>query len=189
MINIRGLSQAVPLFALWAILGGCGQAPHSVHISSDPSGAMVFVNDQVIGETPLDTTIEQRRGDYNVYTFRVVKEDSLPMRRVFKEQYYHQTIEDIIPSKLHFVLVERKKYAINISSEPSGAMVTLNGEAIGETPFTTYVRERVGEPRVFDFVAIKEGYQRGETVLREFLPQENGAIFVFPESLHFELTK
>jgi hypothetical protein len=47
-------------------LGGCGMPPHVVHISSDPSGAMVFYNDKVIGDTPLDMTIDQRLGDYNI---------------------------------------------------------------------------------------------------------------------------
>jgi hypothetical protein len=180
---------ATLLLLLGVFLGGCAQGPHVVHISSDPSGAMVFFNDKVIGESPLDTTVEQRSGDYNVYTFRVVKENYKPLRKVFKEQLYHETVQDLIPTNLHFVLEERKKYPIYITSEPSGAIVTLNGEAIGETPFTTILRERVGSPRIFDFVAVKEGYQKGQNVLREFLPQDNGTVFVFPESLHFELKK
>jgi PEGA domain len=179
----------VMLLAVGMFLGGCGQKPHVVHISSDPSGAMVFFNDKVIGESPLDITVEQRSGDYNVYTFRVVKEDYMPMRKVFKEQLYYETVDALIPTSLHFVLEERKKYPIYITSEPSGAIVTLNGEAIGETPFTTTLRERIGNPRVFDFVAVKEGYKKGQTVLQEFLPQDNGTAFVFPETLHFELTK
>lgn len=58
-----------------AFLGGCGMKQDVVHISSNPSGAMVFYNDKVIGETPLNTTIDQRQRDYNVYTIRVVKEN------------------------------------------------------------------------------------------------------------------
>ncbi len=189
MAKIGRLFMTAMLLAVGILLGGCGQSPHVVHISTDPSGAMVFFNDKVIGETPMDTIIQQRSGDYNVYTFRVVKEEYMPMRKVFKEQLYHETVHDLIPTTLHFVLEERKKYPIHISSEPSGAIVTLNGEVIGETPFTTIVRERIGNPRVFDFVAIKEGYEKGQNVLKEFLPQENGTVFVFPESLHFELKK
>ncbi|MBU1568040.1 MAG: PEGA domain-containing protein [Proteobacteria bacterium] len=188
MTNTRRLSIAALLFAVSMFVAGCGQSPHVVHISTDPSGALVFFNDKVIGETPMDTTVEQRKGDYNIYTFRVLKEDYMPARKMFKEQLYYDTVEKLIPTTLHFVLEERKKYPIHITSEPSGAVVTLNGEAIGETPFTTIVRERIGNPRVFDFVAVKEGYQKGQTVLKEFLPQEeNGAVFVFPETLHFEL--
>jgi hypothetical protein len=160
-----------------------------VHISSDPSGAMVFYNDKVIGETPLDTTIDQRLGDYNYYSIRVVKEGYKPARKAFKEQFYQQTIRDIIPTKVHFVLEERKKFEIHITSEPSGAVVTLNSEVIGETPFTYTVREMIGNPRIFSFVAVKEGYRQSETVLKEFLPQDNGTVFEFPQSLHFDLIK
>jgi hypothetical protein len=179
----------VALLVAAVFLGGCGMPPHVVHISSDPSGAMVFCNDKVVGETPLDTTIDQRLGDYNYYTIRVVKEDYKPARKAFKELYYHQTVRDIIPSKVHFVLEERKKYGISITSEPSGAVVALNSEVIGETPFTYAVREMVGNPRIFSFVAVKEGYLQSETVLKEFLPQDNGTVFEFPKSLHFDLTK
>lgn len=171
------------------LLSSCAQAPHLVRISSEPSGATVFYNDKMIGETPMETLIEQRQGDYSVYSFRVVKEDYLPSRRVFKEQLYSQTVQELIPPELHFVLEERKKFPIRITSEPSGAVVTLNGEVLGETPFIATMRERVGNPRVFDFVAVKEGYGKGQQTLREFLPQDNGTVFVFPESLHFDLHK
>ena len=177
------------LLVAMVLLGGCGMPPHVVHISSDPSSAMVFYNDKVLGETPLDTTIDQRLGDYNIYTFRVVKENYKPARKAFKEQFHQQTVADVIPSTVHFVLEERKKYAIDITSEPSGAMVTLNSEVIGETPFTCVVREMVGNPRIFNFFAVKEGYRQSETVLNEFLPQDNGTVFEFPESLHFDLKK
>ncbi len=170
------------------LLGGCG-AQQVVHISSDPSGAMVFYNDKVVGETPLDLAVDQHPGDYNYYSIRVVKENYKPAHKAFKEMYYQQTVQDIIPSRLHFVLEERKKYKIDITSEPSGAVVALNSEVIGETPFTYTVRERIGNPRTFSFVAVKEGFQPSEKVLKEFLPQENGTVFEFPKTLHFDLVK
>lgn len=188
-MNKAGWTYCIALLVAMVVLGGCGITPHVVHISSDPSGAMIFYNDKVLGETPLDTTIDQRLGDYNIYTFRAVKENYKPVRKAFKEQFHQQTVADVIPSTVHFILEEREKYAIRITSEPSGAMVTLNSEVIGETPFTYIVREMVGNPRIFNFVAVKEGYRQSETVLKEFLPQDNGTVFEFPESLHFDLTK
>lgn len=188
MIKTGWAYLAALLFAA-AFLGGCGMKPHVVHISSNPSGAMVFYNDKVLGETPLNTTIGQRTGDYNVYTIRVVKENYKPAQQFFKEQFYHQKVQDIIPPNLHFVLEERKKYNILITSEPTGATVTLNSEVIGETPFTYTVREMVGNPRTFSFVSVKEGYLASEKVLKEFLPQDNGTVFEFPQTLHFDLQK
>lgn len=187
--KVVGRSTALSVIVAGLLLAGCGQAPHLVRISSEPSGAMVFYNDKMIGETPMETLIEQRQGDYSVYSFRVVKEDYLPARRVFKEQLYSQSVQELIPPSLHFVLDERKKYPMRITSEPSGAVVTLNGEVIGETPFVATMRERVGNPRVFEFVAVKEGHGKSQQTLREFLPQDNGTVFVFPEALHFELKK
>jgi hypothetical protein len=183
------LCTVAVIVAMLSILGGCGQKPHPVHIGSEPAGALVFLNDKVIGETPFDTLVEQRKGDYNIYTFKVLKEDYKPVKRAFKEQLYHETVSDLIPADLHFVLEKRKKYDISITSTPSGALLTLNGEVIGETPCTATIRERIGDPRVFDFVAVKDGYEQGRTVLREFLAQENGAVFEFPETLHFDLIK
>jgi hypothetical protein len=188
-MNKTGWFYLAVFFLAMTFLGGCGAPPHVVHISSDPSGAMVFYNDKVVGDTPLDMTIDQRLGDYNIYTLRVVKENYKPARKAFKEQYYRQTVQDIIPSNVHFVLEERKKYNMSITSEPSGAVVTLNSEVIGETPFTYTVREMVGNPRTFSFVAVKEGYRPGETVLKEFSPEDDGRVFEFPKTLHFDLEK
>ena len=42
---------------------------------------MVFYSDAMIGETSMDTTIDPRRGDYSMYTIRVVKEKYKPSRR------------------------------------------------------------------------------------------------------------
>ena len=183
--------RGIPVMLVMALVffSGCSLKPHSVHISSDPSGALVFLNDKLIGETPFDATIKQRTGDYNVYTFRLVKENYVPAKKMFKEELYQEKVDRVVPSKLHFILEEREKYQIAVSSEPSGAVVTLNGDVVGETPFTLTVRERIGNPRVFQFVATKDGYQRSEMVVREFLPEDNGATFKFPEALNFALEK
>ena len=132
--------------------------------------------------------MQQRENDYNIYTFKVVKENYKPVKRAFKEQLYYEKAADVIPEQLHFVLEERKKYPIAITSAPSGALITLNGDVVGETPCTATIRERIGEPRVFDFVAVKEGYEQDQKVLREFMSQGDGAVFEFPQNLHFELT-
>lgn len=183
----RSVGRLAVLAVIIALLGGCSGKPHIVHVSSDPSGAAVFLNDRLIGETPFDVSVQKREGDYNIYTFKAMKEDYKPAKQAFKELLYHQTAEDVIPATLHFALEERKKYPIAITSSPSGALISLNGEAVGETPCTATVRERIGNPRIFDFVAVKEGYEQGQQVLREFASEETGAVFEFPQSLHFEL--
>ncbi|MDK9705994.1 MAG: PEGA domain-containing protein [Desulforhopalus sp.] len=175
------------LAAVLLVLSGCGQGSQLVRISTDPPGGTVFYNEKVMGETPLDVVVEQKSGDYNYYSFRVVKENYKPVEKVFKELFYYQKIRDIIPDKLHFVLEERKRFPIAISSEPSGAAISLNGEMLGKTPFTTIVEEAAGKPRVFNFVADMQGYRQEMIVLREFLPKDDGKVFIFPDNLHFDL--
>ena len=196
MKRTQGLYVSMMLFAVVMFLGGCGQTSdmankkndqYVVNITSNPSGATVFLNEKEIGQTPLDAPIEQSFGDFNAYSFRVEKVDYMPMFQVFKEQKYQEAVKDIIPPKMHFTLKERKKYQIHMTSDPSGASLTLNGQPIGITPFTAVVRERTGKPRELTFVAVKEGFQKKQSVLKEFLPKEDGTVFVFPESMHFDL--
>jgi hypothetical protein len=189
----KGKGGGVATARWWCIasillfLFGCGQRSQLVRISTDPPGGTVFFNEKMMGETPLDVVVDQRSGDYNFYSFRVVKEDYKPVEKVFKELLYSQTVQDIVPEKLHFVLEERKKFPIVITSMPSGAVVTLNGEMLGKTPFTTTIAEAIGKPRVFNFIADREGYQQEMIVLREFLPKDDGKGFIFPENLHFDM--
>lgn len=68
-------------------------------------------------------------------------------------------------------------------------MVTLNCEAIGETPYICIVREMAGIPRIFNFVTIKVSSQASETVLKEFPPRDDGSVLEFPQSLYFDLKK
>jgi hypothetical protein len=193
MSDGKGKEGVVAKARWWCIasillfLFGCAQRSQLVRISTDPPGGTVFLNEKMMGETPLDVVVLQRGGDYNFYSFRVVKEDYKPVEKVFKELLYSQTVQDIVPEKLHFVLEERKKFPIAITSKPSGAVVTLNGEMLGETPFTTTVTEAIGKPRVFNFIADREGNQQEMIVLREFLPKDEGKGFIFPENLHFDM--
>jgi len=168
---------------------GCASGSRDVSISSDPNGATIFLNDALVGQTPLLTTVKDRPGDYSIYVFKAIKDDCLPEQKVFKELLYHETVGDTVPAKIHFSLRKRKKYPITITSEPSGALVTQNGEVIGETPLTWTVMERVGAPRIFDLVAVKQGYLQGEEILREFIAEGNEPQFEFPETIHFKLVQ
>ena len=179
----------VMALAVLMLLNGCGTTIHNSHVTSDPSGALVFLNDKIVGETPFDMIMHQRKGDYNIYTFRAVKEDYVPARKAYKELLYHQTVADVVPEAVHFDLHKRDIYQIYITSEPTGAVILLNGEVIGETPFTAMIQERIGDYRVFTFVATKDGFGQVKKELKEFEPQKNGAVFEFPETMHFDLEK
>jgi len=183
------VSIAAISLVVFLLLSGCGTTVHNTHITSDPSGALLFYNDKIVGETPCDVVLSQRKGDYNIYTFKAVKEDYKPARKAYKEQLYYETVADVVPEALHFDLEKRKMHQIYITSVPSNVVILLNGEVIGETPFNAMIQERIGNYRVFSFVATKDGYQQVKKELKEFAPQKNGATFEFPATMHFDLEK
>jgi hypothetical protein len=41
----------------------------------------------------------------------------------------------------------------------------------------------------FDFVVVKDGNKNGQQVLREFLPQDNGTVVEYSETILFDLVK
>ena len=172
-----------------ALVSGCSTGPHVVRISSDPSGATVACNGRIIGETPTDAAIDSRQGDYSTDTFRVEKKDYKPAEKFFKEQLYDQSVDDVVPKELHFVLEELQKYHVRLTSEPSGATVTINNEVIGETPCTWTVRETLGKPRTFTLTASKKGFWPDKQILEEFPPEDDDTVATFPEEIHFTLAR
>jgi len=187
--RFRTILVIMALVSVTLYLEACSSRPVVTQISSEPAGALIFLNNKIIGETPVEIIVPQRKRDYSIYTFRAVKEDYIPAQKMYKEQLYYEKAVDVIPENINFVLRKRIRYPIRMSSEPIGAVITLNGEVIGETPFTAIIKERIGHVRVFEFVAVKEGYLQVKKVLREFEPQENGAFFEFPDAMHFDLEK
>jgi len=58
------------LGACLAILGGCGRVDRTVTVTSEPPGAIVFLNDNEIGRTPVTTHFTW----YGTYRVRLEKE-------------------------------------------------------------------------------------------------------------------
>lgn len=174
----------------WTLLihFGCSTKPHVVHINSTPTGAMVMLNGRVVGETPFDISLTQRKNSYNIYIFRAIKEDFLPYRLAFKEQLYSDKVHDVVPKDIHFNLVRRQEYPIQITSDPTSAIILLNGEITCETPCTVGIKERIGNARTFNFIAVKEGFLRASKTIEEYDAPPPVPPFEFPPNLHFSLT-
>ena len=166
---------------------GCSAKSHQIQISSEPSGVDVYLQNNLLGKTPLEAAVQQQAGDYNVYNFRAEKDDYMPNRKFFKEEFYDDTAADVVPPKVNFVMVKRKKYPILITSDPSGATLIFNGKVIGKTPMTVTAREHIGTPRLFKFTVRKKGFSSKEIVLEEYIAKDDETPFEFPESIHFEL--
>ena len=90
-------------------------------IESEPSGALVFVDNVPLGRTPTD--VKREFGTGNI--------------RVELEDYFSETREmsfNHLPSDYNFPL-RPKQGKISILSTPSGATIRVNGREVGKTPW------------------------------------------------------
>ncbi len=167
-------------------VSGCGLKSQKTQITSDPTGAEVYLQHDFLGETPIETTVEQQTGDYNIYILRAEKDGYIPNQKFYKEQFFGDTVVEAVPPKVHFVMEKRKKHVISITSNPSGAKLIFNGNVIGETPIKVSIQENIGVARVFNFTAEMKGFKSKHKMLKEFIPEGKESPSQFPESIHFE---
>lgn len=185
--NIIGLSL---LLLSVFLLSGCAKEAHqNIQVTSNPTGALIYFDNEEIGTTPFEATIDGQSGDYNFYKFRATKDEYLTKHKIYKEELYYQTVQDVVPEDVHFELKKRNKHSINITSEPSGASVVVGGVESGTTPFTLIIMQSLEEPQAFSFYAVKTGYMRSSQTITEVVSDEDEEIYELPESVHFELDK
>ncbi len=103
----------------------------SVHVSSSPSGAQVMVDGNVLGTTPLDTEIiqGQRIFELSLTGFKPVRLDT--------------TIMAGVPLLLDSITLEPNDGTLILTSQPTGATVTLDGAFQGSTPITMVLTSMV----------------------------------------------
>ena len=172
-----------------SLLTACGKGSLKVQLTSEPTGAEVYLREEKIGTTPVETVIEERYGDYNIYEFHAVKEDYLPDRQAFKEEFYYQSVADVIPEKIHFILQKREKHRVAVTSEPAGAEIVFNGAAQGVTPCVMYIKQSSRYPARFTVFAKKQGYAMSVAEIEEVASEEQKGAFEAPDTMHFELVK
>jgi hypothetical protein len=133
----------------------------SMKITSEPSGARVFLDGEEAGRTPLDLKRKPSRG----YLVRLEAPN-------FNPHEQELVVEDEKTASMHAKL-SSSVGGVQIDSRPSGAQVTLNGEVVGKTPYSvakkppgTY-QVRISKPLYlssdFSFKLV-EGEQYRETV-------------------------
>ena len=104
------VSSIITIFIVSALLIGCGPSIKNfvVEIESEPSGAMIEINDDYIGKTPLSVEI---KGWESTRTF--VRDHKIVAHPVFKGGYIQQKFfsdwyepdlrhGDTIPKKIYF---------------------------------------------------------------------------------------
>ena len=139
-----------------ALLGGCTTP---LQVTSDPPGATLFVNNQSIGVTPMQVTLEGKKPV--PVEFRL--EGYFPESLVYQpDSEQHALSARLEPKTLS------KAYDIN--SSPDGAALTLEERPVGTTPASglpvTYTREnKTSAWQEQTLVVSKPNYQSETVVL------------------------
>lgn len=94
-------------------------------VSSIPEGATVYLNDKVIGKTPLDT----KNINPGSFTLKI----SYPQYIPYTEEI---TIEKGKTVRRDIVLLKSETY-LSLDSNPEGARVSIDGLVVGTTPYET----------------------------------------------------
>ena len=111
-----------------------GPARTALAITSEPSGASVFIDDEFQGTTP----IEKAQVALGEHPIRVQKSGYEVVRAVLE-------VDGATSSPVHYVLQVSGRGTLAISSRPDGASVYLDGDYRGKTP----VRLENLEPRAY----------------------------------------
>ena len=129
-------------------------------ISSNPSGAMLWINDKNVGRTQFEV------GQYNAGTYAL---------RMIHEMYYEESDTFEIKPGGEFVQTYNLKPqfgSARIDSDPSGAQLSIDGQPVGSTPVTKNQLAsgkhiiRLTKENYFDFetsIEIADGQNFNET--------------------------
>ena len=99
----------------------------SLHVDTEPPGAMLYLNDQLLGNTPLDwTTIEA-----GSHKLRI----TLAGYEEYENTIYFARGEE---KRLHIILVKELE-GLEVISNPSGADVYVDSKPAGQTPLAIQV--------------------------------------------------
>ena len=99
----------------------------SLHVDTEPPGAMLYLNDQLLGNTPLDwTTIEA-----GSHKLRI----TLAGYEEYENTIYFARGEE---KRLHIILVKELE-GLEVISNPSGADVYVDSKLSGQTPLAIQV--------------------------------------------------
>lgn len=111
---------------------------YTLSVKSIPSGAQVFIDDLQQGMTPFTKKVSEGE----TINLKISKENYQDWSKIIMVN----NDTEIFP-KLSYTEAYRKSliktYSISINSTPPGAKIMLNNKNIGETPFSSKIREGI----------------------------------------------
>ncbi len=145
-----------------------------IDITSQPSNATVLINGKRAGFTALSYDLKPND-----------TRDSLQVL-IEKKGYESQTkilergsISKLFPSKIHFVLSEDSQI-IDITTDPPGASISIEGEFIGKSPTSFETNSELGDS--FNIVIKKRIAGEVSTEMDRVKKKSSGK---FPSKLHY----
>ncbi|MEX2353476.1 MAG: PEGA domain-containing protein [Gammaproteobacteria bacterium] len=120
-----------------------------ISLNSDPPGANIFVDDELVGQTPLVAEVLQ--GEHNLRIKLPGYKDWRRTIRVNADQ--DQSIENIV--------LEPADAVVQISTIPDGATVTVDGEYKGQSPLEVAL---AADSRATVHV-FKQGYEQASRIV------------------------
>ena len=113
-----------------------------LRVETNPSGADVYVNGEYYDTTPCEITLP-----VGTYTVEIKKEGYKTYKKDVKIKAKETTILEVTLTPVD------QKATLDVTSNPSGAEVYINGEKKGKTPLTLYL-----PPDEYTIKIKKEGY-------------------------------
>ena len=139
MMIIAILAVAVALVLMFVFMPGTGKL--SVHFSSIPDGACVFIDGDDVGVTPCDVCLE-----HGTYMMRMETDGYLPVS---------ESIEVTDSNRSFSIVFAEGKAEIAFTSNPEDVKIYLDSQYIGRTPF---VYRDLVEDEPITIKAEKTGY-------------------------------
>ncbi len=117
---VKGILVAIGLiYGLQWLLPRINRPPRTLNVTTNPSGAKVFVDGLYVGETPL----------------LGVRIAGHAQNLLIQREGFNDVIKLLQPTDQDVqVALERPGQAISVESDPPGAKVTINGMLMGRTP-------------------------------------------------------
>lgn len=136
---IRYLTAAA-ILACAAALSGCLE--RTIHVTSDPPGALVWLNDVEVGRTPLETDFTF----YGEYAVRVRKEGYEPIMttRLAKMPAYEWPVVDLVSEAIPQKITNDIRWHFDLQPAAERADVDAAREATLQRAAET--RERLNTP-------------------------------------------
>ena len=158
-------TRFIMLVGAAAVLGAC-VASQKASIVSDPSGATVAVNGKRIGTTPT-TFAFQFPEDFTRHTVSGIKDG------------YHGASVNVTQNSLKsngriVFILESQDLPVDITSEPSGAIVKIGDEEIGRTPIKHTLNFADRSSR-YAIAFSSEGYHDAAVVVTEKSLRQSGS--------------